>query len=72
MDQGTFIFLVINQFFRRNHVQELENAAFLEVGRCGACKHRHGIDAHFEARGLRDANTGSLHFEVLIAQFHPI
>ena len=68
----TFIISVINQLLRRDHVKQLQHTSFFEVVRCSSRKHGHGINAHFQAGGLRDTDTGALHFKVLVAEFHAI
>jgi hypothetical protein len=72
VDYRTFVVRVVNELLGRDHVEELEHASFFKIVGCGACKHGHGVDAHFEAGGLSGADAGTLHFEVLVAEFHAV
>lgn len=68
----TFVICVVNELFGRDHVEKLEHASFFKIVGRGACKHGHGVDAHFEAGGLSGADAGTLHSEVLVTEFHAV
>jgi hypothetical protein len=67
-----FIVFVVDELFRSNHVQQLEDTAFLEVVGCCTGKHGHGVHAHLEAGSLSDTDAGAFDCEVFVAKFHAV
>src|ERR1700761_2523529 len=55
--KGTFIVIIINQFLRGYHVEQLQNTAIFGIIGSRACEHGHGVDAHFESSGLCKSDT---------------
>lgn len=68
----TFVVFIVDQLFRGNHVQKLEDTTFLKVvGGC-TCEHGHGVHAHLEAGSLSNTDAGAFDFEHFIAEFHAV
>ena len=68
----TFVVFIIDELFGGDHVQKLQDAAFLEVIRGCTGKHRHGVHAHFEAGCLSYTNAGAFDFQMFVAEFHTV
>lgn len=71
VQETTIIFFRIHQLLGRDHVEQLQHSADLQVGAGGSGHHGHGVDAHLDAGRLAHADGCALDLEeAAVSQLH--